>query len=214
MILVFGPNGFVGSSISNHFKNRGKVVTAVTRNEYDMSKPNNLNGLNQYDKIECIVWCTGFNQNDSIGSLNYDTYDTAMNVNANSIVKSLDYLLSTNKIKNGARLCIISSIMENRGRINKLSYSVSKSAISGIVKSSSITLYDHNILINSILPGPIDNIMTRNTLSNDELKKISPYFVNIDDICKMCYLLCFENTSITGQSITIDNGITSKVIYA
>jgi len=104
--------------------------------------------------------------------------------------------------------------MEDRGRINKLSYSVSKSAIRGIVKASSITLYARNMLINSILPGPIDNVMTRNTLSHDELEKISPYFVNVEDICKMCYLLCFENTSITGQSITIDNGITSKVIYA
>ena len=214
MILIFGSSGFVGNSISNHFKNKGKVVTEVTRHEYDMAQPNSLYGLKQYHDIEGIVWCSGFNQNDSIGSLNYDTYDMSMNVNANSIVKSLDYLLSNNKIRDGARLCIISSIMEERGRVNKLSYSVSKSAISGLVKASSITLYEQGILINSILPGPIDNVMTRNTLSNDELEKISPYFVNVEDICKMCYLLCFENTSITGQSITIDNGITSKVIYA
>lgn len=214
MILIFGSTGYVGNSISNHFKNRGKVVTEVTRHEYDMSKPNSLKGLESYDDIHAIVWCSGFNHNDAIGALNYDTYDMSMNVNANSIVKSLDYLLSNNKIRDGARLCIISSIMEDRGRINKLSYSVSKSAIRGIVKASSITLYERNVLINSILPGPIDNVMTRNTLSNDELEKISPYFVNVEDICKMCYLLCFENTSITGQSITIDNGITSKVVYA
>jgi hypothetical protein len=214
MILIFGSSGYVGSSISNHFKNKGKVVTEVTRNDYDMTKPNNLKGLESYDDIHAIVWCSGFNHNDSIGALNYDTYDMSMNVNANSIVKSLDYLLSNNKIRDGARLCIISSIMEDRGRINKLSYSVSKSAIRGIVRASSITLYARNVLINSILPGPIDNVMTRNTLSHDELEKISPYFVNVEDICKMCYLLCFENTSITGQSITIDNGITSKVIYA
>jgi NAD(P)-dependent dehydrogenase (short-subunit alcohol dehydrogenase family) len=179
-----------------------------------MIEPNNLLGLKSYNDIEAIVWCSGFNHNDSIGSLDYDIYDTSMNVNANSIVKSLNYLLSNNKIRDGARLCIISSIMEERGRVNKLSYSVSKSAISGLVKASSITLYERDILINSILPGPIDNEMTRNTLSTDELEKISPYFVNVEDICKMCYLLCFENTSITGQSIKIDNGITSKIIYA
>jgi NAD(P)-dependent dehydrogenase (short-subunit alcohol dehydrogenase family) len=214
MILIFGSTGFVGTSVTNHFKNKGKTVTEVTRKEYDMTDPNNLSGLNSYNDIEAVVWCSGFNQNDSIGSLNYETYDTSMNVNANSIVKSLDYLLSNNKIRSGARLCIISSILEERGRVNKLSYSVSKSAISGIVKASSITLYEQGILINSILPGPIDNEMTRNTLSKDELEKMTPYFVNIDDICRMCYLLCFENTSITGQSIKIDNGITSKIIYA
>ena len=214
MILIFVSSGFVGKHVSNHFKTMNKSVTPVTRHTYDMSTPDSLDGLDCYDDIETIVWCSGFNHNDVIGALNYDTYDMSMNVNANSIVKSLDYLLSNNKIRDGARLCIISSIMEDRGRINKLSYSVSKSAIRGIVQASSITLYARNVLINSILPGPIDNVMTRNTLSNDELEKISPYFVNVEDICKMCYLLCFENTSITGQSITIDNGITSKVVYA
>ena len=56
--------------------------------------------------------------------------------------------------------------------------------------------------------------MTKKTLSNEEYQKISPYFVDVEDVCKMCYLLCFDNNSITGQSIQIDNGLTSKIIYA
>jgi 3-oxoacyl-[acyl-carrier protein] reductase len=214
MILVFGSSGFVGEHVSNHFKTMNKTVTPVTRHTYDMSKPDNLGGLDCYHDIETIVWCSGFNHNDRIGSLDYQLYDITMDVNVNAIVKSMDYLLSNNKVKDGARLCIISSIMEERGRVNKLSYTVSKSAIGGIVRASSITLYDRNILINSILPGPIDNEMTRITLSSEELEKVSPYFVDVDDICRMCYLLCFENTSITGQSIKIDNGLSSKIVYA
>lgn len=214
MILLFGSSGFIGKHISNHLKTKGKNVTEVTRLEYDMSKPNCLKGLDNYNNIEAIIWCSGFNQNDTIGSLDCDNYDKIMNVNTNGIVKSMNYLLSNNKVESGARFCIISSIMEERGRVNKLSYSVSKSAIGGLVRASSITLYEKDILINSILPGPIDNEMTRNTLSNEELEKISKYFVNVDDICKMCYLLCFKNTSITGQSIKIDNGISSKIVYA
>ena len=214
MILIFGASGFIGRHVCAHFENQGKQVTQVNRTIYDMTQPDSLSGLDGYDNVDTVVWCSGFNRNDSIGNLNHDVYDTTMNVNTNSIVKSLDYLLSHNKINEGARLCVISSILEERGRINKLSYCVSKSAISGLVKASSITLRDKNILINSILPGPIDNEMTRNTLSSEELTKICPFFVNIDDVCRMCYLLCFENTSITGQSIKIDNGLTSKVVYA
>lgn len=214
MILIFGSSGFVGEHVSKYFESMNKTVTRVSRTNYDMSQPNNLNGIDCYHDIEAIIWCSGYNRNDTVGSLDYDIYDTMMNVNTNAIVKSMDYLISKNKVRNGARFCIISSIMEDRGRVNKLSYTVSKSAIGGIVRASSITLYDRDILINSILPGPIDNEMTRNTLSSEELEKVSPYFVNIDDICKMCYLLCFENTSITGQSIKIDNGLSSKVVYA
>lgn len=214
MILIFGTSGFIGNHLCQYFEKNGKNVTKVTRNVYDMSHPDKLDGLKQYNNVDAVVWCSGFNQNDSIGSINHDVYDTMMNINTNSIVKSMDYLLAEGKINNGARLCIISSILEERGRVNKFSYCVSKSAISGLVKASSITLHNQNILINSILPGPIDNEMTRNTLSTEELEKISPYFVNVNDICKMCYLLCFENTCITGQSIKIDNGISSKIVYA
>ena len=181
----------MGKHVSNHFKTMNKSVTPVTRHTYDMSTPDSLDGLDCYDDIETIVWCSGFNHNDRVGSLDYTLYDTTMDVNVNAIVKSMDYLLSNNKVKDGARLCIISSIMEERGRVNKLSYTVSKSAIGGIVRASSITLYERDILINSILPGPIDNEMTRNTLSSEELEKVSPYFVDVDDICRMCYLLCF-----------------------
>lgn len=214
MILIFGSSGFVGEHVSKYFETMGKTVTRVSRTNYDMARPNNLSGIDCYHDVEAIVWCSGYNRNDTIGSLDYDIYDTTMNVNTNAIVKSMDYLISNNKVKNGARFCIISSIMEDRGRINKLSYTVSKSAIGGIVRASSITLRDRDILVNSVLPGPIDNEMTRNTLSSEELEKVSPYFVSIDDICRMCYLLCFENTSITGQSIKIDNGLSSKVVYA
>ena len=84
MILIFGSSGFVGTSVSNHFKNKGKMVTEVTRKEYDMTDPNNLSGLKPYNDIEAVIWCSGFNQNDSIGSKNYDTYDKSMNENANS----------------------------------------------------------------------------------------------------------------------------------
>ena len=214
MILLFGSTGFVGTSVHEYLTTRGKDVTRVTRNDYDMTRPDNLSKLQKYDDVDTVIWCSGFNQNDRMGHLTHSTYDDIMNVNINAVTKSMDYLLYHKKIKKGARMCIISSILEEKGRVNKLSYCVSKSALGGLVRASSITLYEDDILVNSILPGPIDNEMTKNTLSKEEYLKMEPYFVDMSDICKMCYLLCFENTSITGQSIKIDNGLTSKIIYA
>jgi NAD(P)-dependent dehydrogenase (short-subunit alcohol dehydrogenase family) len=136
-----------------------------------------------------------------------------MNTNINGVIKSLHYLESTGRLVDGARLCIISSILQEYGRINKMSYCVSKSAIGGLVRSTSITLKERNILINAILPGPIDNEMTKKTLSNEEYRCMKKYFVELKDIFNMCKLLCFNNNSITGQSIKIDNGISEKVTY-
>ena len=207
--LVFGSTGSIGSYIHDRIDNS----VGVTRQDYDLSNPDDFSGLEKFNDVKCVIWCTGMNCNDTITNMDVCTYDKMMNTNINGVVKSLHYLESTGRLVDGARLCIISSILQESGRINKMSYCVSKSAIGGLVRSSSITLKDRDILINAILPGPIDNEMTKKTLSNEEYWCMKKYFVELEDIFNMCHLLCFNNNSITGQSIKIDNGISEKVTY-
>jgi len=66
-------------------------------------------------------------------------------------------------------------------------------------------LKQRNILVNAILPGPIDNEMTRSNLTHEQIEKL-PGFTDAGDICHMIDYMCFKNTSMTGQSIVIDNG--------
>lgn len=207
--LVFGSTGNVGRYICSQLPN----AVPLSREHYDLSNPNDFSGLETFENIKCIIWCSGANTNDMIGTIESNVYDNIMNVNVNSIVKSLNYFESNHKLCSGARLCIISSILQERGRIGKLSYCVSKSAIGGLVKSASITLKNKDILINAILPGPIDNEMTKRTLSTREYDSLKNFFVSLDDIYNMCHLLCFKNSSITGQSISIDNGLSVKITY-
>jgi 3-oxoacyl-[acyl-carrier protein] reductase len=115
MILLFGSTGFVGSSVHGYLTTRGKQVTGVTRSDYDMLRPNELSNLQKYDDIDTVIWCSGFNQNDRMGILTSSVYDDIMNVNINAITKSMDYLLHHKKINNGARMCIVSSILEDMG---------------------------------------------------------------------------------------------------
>jgi NAD(P)-dependent dehydrogenase (short-subunit alcohol dehydrogenase family) len=77
-------------------------------------------------------------------------------------------MLREDKIAEGAKMVIISSIWEEFSRENKLSYSISKSALSGLVKNLSYDLSSKNILINNVLPGVIDNEMSRKTLSTEQ----------------------------------------------
>lgn len=207
--LVFGSTGSIGSYIHDRIHNS----VGVTRQDYDLSNPDDFSGLEKFNDVKCVIWCAGMNYNDTISNMDVCTYDKMMNTNINSVVKSLHYLESTGRLVDGARLCIISSILQEFGRINKMSYCVSKSAIGGLVRSTSITLKERDILINAILPGPIDNEMTKKTLSNEEYRCMKKYFVEVKDIFNMCYLLCFNNNSITGQSIKIDNGISEKITY-
>ena len=207
--LVFGSTGSVGQYICSRLPD----AIPLTRDHYNLSKPDDFSGLEIFDNIKCIIWCSGMNTNDRIGAFNSSTYDDMMNVNVNSIVKSLDYFEKSRKLCRGARLCIISSILQEHGRVGKLSYCVSKSAIGGLVRSASITLKERNILINAILPGPIDNEMTKRTLSIRECESLKQFFIRPEDVFNMCHLLCFNNECITGQSISIDNGLSVKITY-
>ena len=99
-------------------------------------------------------------------------------------------------------------------RENKLSYSVSKAALSGLAKNVSYDLSEHNILINNVLPGVIDNEMTRKTLNIEQLEYIKNYMkfgrlIDLKDVFNVVKFLAIDNTGITGQSIKVDLGFTN-----
>jgi NAD(P)-dependent dehydrogenase (short-subunit alcohol dehydrogenase family) len=136
-----------------------------------------------------------------------------INANVSFILNTLNYLLDNNKINNSAKMVIISSIWEESTRPNKLSYTISKAALSGLVKNISYDLSSKNILINNVLPGVIDNEMSRKGLSEEKINYVKNYMnfnrlITLDDVYKTIKFLVIDNTGITGQSIKIDLGFT------
>ena len=104
---------------------------------------------------------------------------------------------------------IISSLWQEFSRENKFSYTVSKAAIGGIVRSCSVDLGKNDIFINALLPGPIDNEMSRLNLTQEQMDKL-PGFVNLNDLWYLSEYLCLNNTSTNGQSIIVDLGFSVK----
>lgn len=219
-ILIFGATGSIGSHISNKLNEKNINIINTTSN-IDISDDklifvdnNNLDNLLNIDNIDGIIWAHGINTNDNINNLNLNKTKEIFDVNVCFIINTLNFLLKNNKINNNSNLIIISSIWEHIIRDNKLSYGISKSALSNIVKSLSYDLSNKNILINNICPGPIENEMTLKTLSDIELNNIKNYMgfnrlINLNDIWNLIEFLIFKNTGITGQSINIDLGFLS-----
>ena len=145
-------------------------------------------------------------------------YDELMNANVGYILKTLQCLIETGKLVNGAKMVIVSSIWEQFTRENKLSYSISKAALSGLVKNVAIDLAKDNILINNVLPGVIDNDMSRKTLEPSQFEYIENYtgfgrVIELQDVYSIVKYLVTENTGITGQSIKVDLGFTNLCKY-
>ena len=219
-ILIFGATGSIGNYILNSLIKEDHIVIGTT-SSIEKTKDNiiyvnvdNLTNLNTIQNIDIIIWAHGFNFNDNIINFDYTNFDTIIDANVKFILKTLNYLLVINKINDNAKLVIISSIWEEFTRENKLSYTISKSALSGMVKNLAYDLSSKNILINNVLPGVIDNEMSRKALSEIQMNNVKNQMnfgrlITLDDVYKTCRFLVFENTGITGQSIKVDLGFTN-----
>jgi NAD(P)-dependent dehydrogenase (short-subunit alcohol dehydrogenase family) len=221
-ILIFGAYGSIGNYILTQFNNESEkynVIGTSTNIEKTNEKiiyvtNTNLESLLNLGKIDIVIWAQGYNFNDNIETFNINNFQKIMDGNVNFILTTLNFLLNNNKINSHAKMVIISSIWENFSRENKLSYSITKSSLSGLVKNLAFDLSKQNILINNVLPGVIDNEMSQKTLSEKEFNYVKNYMnfgrlITLDDVHKTIKFLVVENTGITGQSITVDLGFTN-----
>jgi 3-oxoacyl-[acyl-carrier protein] reductase len=198
-VLVIG-NGSIGSYLVAKFRDANHCVTVAPRNFESESLPGTF---------DAVVWCQGVNCTDTIGSLENAEYVNTMHANLHYTTWTLNDLIKNNKVERGGRCLIISSLWQDFARANKFSYTVSKAALGGLVRSCSVDLAPKGIFINALLPGPVDNEMTRTNLSQDQIDAL-PGFVNLDDVWYLSEYLCTRNTSTNGQSIRVDLGFSVK----
>jgi NAD(P)-dependent dehydrogenase (short-subunit alcohol dehydrogenase family) len=223
--LIFGAKGSIGGYIFNEFSKQHIEVIGTTSNDQNTNenivlvKNDNFESLKTIDTVDIIIWASGDNCNDNINTYDEAIFNRIMDANVTFILNTLHCLLENNKINDGAKIVIISSIWEEFSRENKLSYSISKAALSGLVKNASYDLSSRNILINNVLPGVIDNEMSQKTLSKEQFEYIKNYMqfgrlITLSDVYKTVKFLAIDNTGITGQSIKVDLGFTSIKKYS
>ncbi len=229
--VVFGGTGSIGKSIVKQFSKNFKNVIVFSRNNaFNKNKKNifysNWNGQSEFPinlikrkSINSVVWSQGINFSDNIKSFKISEHKTMYEANVVYILKSLNSMISNNLLANSARLCIVSSIWQNLARQNKLSYTITKSALQGLVNSLTIDLGSAGFLVNAVLPGVINTPMTKKNLSKMEIeniKRITPLksLATLEDIAKLVFFLCSKNNSgITGQFITADRGFSNARIF-
>lgn len=217
--LIFGSSGSIGKYIFDHLQIDNIECIGTTTNQHNINEKtiyidiDNLSNLLTIENIDIVVWAQGHNFNDNINSFDSANFIKMINGNVTFILVTLNYLINNNKINDGSKMVIVSSIWEELTRENKLSYSISKAALSGLVKNAAYDLSSKNILINNVLPGVIDNEMSQKTLLPSQFNYIKNHMqfgrlITLDDVYKTVKFLTTENSGITGQSIKVDLGFT------
>jgi 3-oxoacyl-[acyl-carrier protein] reductase len=225
-ILIFGASGSIGSHLYNNFKINHNVYGSSSADDSIHSIKckiengklvHNMLSLN-LPKLDGVIWAQGKNINDSIYNVNINSFNSIIECNVTFILETLKVLIDNDLINDNAKMVIISSIWEDCTRDNKLSYSISKGCLTNLVKNIAYDLSYKHILINNVLPGPIDNKMTNLTLSTEQIQNISTYtgfnrLVSLSDVYNTVKFLLLFNTGISGQSIKVDLGFTNIKKY-
>lgn len=215
--LVFGGSGQIGAACAEALERDGFELVRTARNASDDGRivgfdPVGGAVLPGTQAFDAVVWAQGANINDSVLDFDSDRHLDLYKANALFVAASLQSLLAQDRLRPGARLCIISSVWQTVARRNKLSYMMSKAALQGLVMSAAVDLAERGILINAILPGALDTPMTRANLTTAQIARLAaltPFnrLASIDDVANLSAFLCSStNTSITGQFVAVDLG--------
>lgn len=225
-LLVFGASGAIGSAVASHARARDWSVTGVTRDPdrrddaawivWDPERDDAAEALSGQSPFDGVCWAQGANANDSLAAFDVDAHMKMYSANVLSVLQSAAALVSLGLLRTGgARLTMVSSIWQERARAEKLSYTVTKAAIGGLVRAASVDLASDGHLVNGVLPGVLDTPMTRANLSAEQIAAAAgqtPHdrLPDLDTLAETILFLCSEaNHAISGQSIAVDLGMSN-----
>lgn len=223
-LLVFGASGAIGDAIAAAARARDWDVLGVGRGDtgpdrwrrYDALRDDAADALAGEAPFDGVCWAQGTNLNDSIHRFDSDVHMELYRANCLSVIAGMAALHAAGLLaRDGARLTVVSSIWQERARADKLSYTVTKAAVGGLVRAAAVDLGGEGHLVNAILPGVLDTPMTAAHLTVDQLAAVErktthcrlPDLGTVADLA--CFLCSDQNTSISGQSIAVDLGMSN-----
>ena len=220
-VLLFGAGGALGSAIATHLAGDGCAVYTAGTNPWEgaaahlalsYDDPYDAASFTALPDLDAVVWAQGLNCSDTVASFDAEDLQRLLQGNVLFIASSLQALLSAGKLSSGNRLVVVSSIWQLESRPGKFSYTVSKAALQGLVKSVALDLGPSGILINAVLPGVVDTPMTRSNLSAEQIAAITSQSAlgrlpePADIASAVAFLVSPANRAITGQFLTVDAG--------
>ncbi len=215
--LVFGSSGTLGREIVATLKRQGSSVVETARapeekEKIDLKSPRWLSKAATLGPFDGVVWAQGANSSDTILTAEKSITLSLMESNVMFIVETLQKLVSIKALSDPCRTVVLSSIWQESSRSSKFSYSVSKSALHGLVQSAAIDLASEGISINAVMPGIIDTPMTRANLTADEIKNaesrsLGGQLATAENVAEtVSWLLGKNSIGINGEFIKVDHG--------
>ena len=230
-VLLFGAGGALGAAIASHLSGEGFSIYTAGTTHWDGAIAHLALGyddrcdaatFSSLPDLEAVVWAQGVNCSDTVESFTPDDLERLLQGNVMFVASSLQALLTAKKLSAGSRLAVVSSIWQLESRPGKFSYSVSKAALQGLVKSAALDLGPDGILINAVLPGMFDTdriksnfarAAAQQSVSEDQIKTQRMNSIpakrlgTAEEFGRIAAFLSSAHAGyITGQNLLVDGG--------
>lgn len=116
----------------------------------------------------------------------------------------------------GGSIVLVSSSAAQIGLANHEAIAAAKAGIMGLMRSAAATYANRGIRVNAVAPGLVKSSMTRKLWETDEASAMSSQMHALgrlgepDEVASaIAWLLNSENSWVTGQTISVDGGLSS-----
>ena len=185
----------------------------------DVSNSNDFKKLiddtvSKFNQVDILVNNAGITKNNLIMRMSESDWNTVIDVNLKGVFNGIKAVSRQMMKQKYGRIINISSIVGLIGNPGQANYAASKAGVIGLGKAVSKELASRNITVNTIAPGYIETDMVEDiqeTVKDNLFKQIPLGRIGkpSDIATAVLYLASDEAGYITGQTLTIDGGMTS-----
>ena len=174
--------------------------------------------LEEWGDIDIVVNNVGVGGFEPITETTVEHFETILNTNLRPVFIT-SRLLAMHRERQGAsnsygRIVNLCSTRYLQSEPGTEAYAASKGGIWSLTHALAVSLAPYHVTVNCIAPGWISVDEKEVLRPEDCTFHLSGRVGRADDIARTCLFICDEkNDFINGQCITVDGGVTKKMIY-
>jgi len=169
--------------------------------------------IEKWEKLDILVNNAGVIRDGLLATMSEDQWSEVIATNLNSVYNFCHAVTRPMMSARYGRIINIASVAANYGNPGQSNYAASKGGVIGFTRCLASELGRRGITVNAVAPGFIETDMTIDVrkVAEEQIKKRIPLrrLGQPEDIARAVLFLASDEASyITGQTLTVDGGLT------